>query len=643
MIPPVKLICVLLATSLIARGAASDPGKVAIDFLEKVRLGKLDLTPGADTALSAQTADDKKREIAKRLQRMGRELGTDPLELGEIKLDENFAAVIIRKVGGFDPSRLQVFPIALVKTGTQWSPAPVPASFENAGAGYAIALRKRLELLENWMLREQVIDLEKLRNEAMERMRQKIQTHLTIKELRSVGAMEAETRFISACEHGDLPTVLGLLGGLSASPPGDWPARLKAADAAILAGSQAKHPWRLLTSPDVLRFVVGHEEDQNSGHFSVACLDPSTHDTRSSLPRIEAVHFELSKSDDGLWQIDPPANFLQDNGSDGEETDDDLDADLLNEFPSKLRFAHPATPRQDARQIYQSVLASLKGENLPSLLQLTHLDEEPQAARKACESAAQIWWTFHDPATVRHAMPLAFEEDETSAVGLFQLFSPHDPEKSDFRTLYFSKSKDGWLWLPVPHPATQEKFQERIQAETKRWSGEWKAQLLTDSVELKDIAEHSPPNKEDAQKVVNAWLNATRSGDVKGALQLTTRLNDPDGGAAVLRNLGHEIISTRRSTGATEFSGIYQGKIWTAVGLKIDQGGKSTYPLYPVIQTPQGPRILIEIDLFASRGREFLNKTALARLRKFGTPAAADDLLLLFRDFEKQIEGLKKP
>ncbi len=634
-----KLICVLLATTLLARGAASDPGKVAIDFLEKVRLGKLDLTPGADTALSTQTADNKKREIATRLQRMGRELGSDPLELGAVKLDENFAGVIIRKVGGFDPSRFQVFSIALVKNGEEWSPAPVPASFENAGAGYAIALRKRLETLENWMLREQVIDLEKIREEALGRMRQRIQTRLPLAELQSLTATEVEERFISSCEHRDLPTALGLLGGLSTDLPDDWPTRLKAADAAIPAGSPAKHPWSLMTSPDVLRVVVNHEEDENSGLFSIACLDPSSNDIRSSLPRIEVVHFEISKSDDRLWQIDPPAAFLQDAA---ENSDEDLDPDLLNEFPARLRLMHPATPQPDAAAIYQSFLARLKGENLLSLLELTQLDAEPEAALKASAIAAQTWWTFHNPATVRHAMPLGFAEDETSAVGLVQFFSPQDPEKSDFRTFYFEKLKSGWLWNPDPDPASREKFKEQITANAKRWSSEWRERILTESFTLKDIAEPSPPTKEDAQKVVEAWLIATRAGDVKGALQLTARLNDPEGGATVLRNLGHEIISTRRSTTTSEFRGIYQGKIWTAVGLKIDQGGKPSFPLYPVVQTSQGPRILIEVDLFASRGREFLNKTALERLRKSGNPSAADDLVPLLGQFEKEIESLKQ-
>ncbi len=641
-VSPVKLLCVLLATTLISHGASSDPGKVAIDFLEKVRQGQLDLAPGGDTALSAQTADPKKREIAKRLERIAHDLGSDPLELGAVKMDEDFAAVLVRKVGGFDPSRLQVFPVALVKHGAEWTAAPLPASFENAGAGYAVALRKRLETLENWMLREQVLDLEKLRAQSADRMRQKIQASLTTAELRALDAKAASQRYLTACAKGDLPAILGLLGGLSTSLPDDWPARLKAADSAIAAGPQVKRPWRLITSPDVLRVLVHHEEEENSGLFSVACLDPSTSETTSALPRIEIVHFELSKSDDQLWRIDPPAEFLQEPEDGDEGHADDLDADLLNEFPAQWLLSHPAAPRTTAEQLHQAIVASLQGGDLSSLLQLTRLDGESATARKACILAAQTWWAVHDPTVVRHAMPLAFQESENTAIGLFQFFSARDPDKLDFKTLYFQKSKDGWLWTPEPDADTREKFKEPVATEIKRWSGGWQQQLLGDSFELTVIPGNAAPSKEDAQKVVEAWFQATRAGDVKAALRLTARLSDPHGGAAILRNLGHEMISARRSNVAPRIAGIYQGKTWTAVGMEINQAGKPSYPLYPVIQTPQGPRILIEIDLFASRGREFLNKTTLERLNKFGTPAAADDLRSLFADFQKQIESVEK-
>ena len=637
-----KLISILLAMAMTARGASSDPGTVAIDFLEKVRVGKLDLEPGGDTALSPQTASEKKLEIAKRLERMARDLGNDPLEVSEVKMDENFAAVLVRKIGGYDPGRLQVFPVALVKHGMEWSAAPVPASFENAGAGYAIALRKRLELLENWMLREQVLDLEKLREQSAARMRAKIQASLPTEELRKFDPKEAVERFLTACEKRDLPAILGMLGGLSANLPNDWPARLKAADSAVNASSQVAAPWHLLTSPEVLRVVVQPEEDEGNVLISIACLDPSGHDSRTSLPRIEILHFDLSKTSDGLWRIDPPDTFLRDTADAEEEIDDEADAGLVEDFPAKWRLAHPATLQIHAAQAHEALIAALHADTPIPILNLAKLEGEPAMASKACIAAAKLWWTFHDPTSVRYAMPLAFQENSNAAAGLFQFFSLREPDRLDLQILYFEKSEKGWQWTPDPGTATRENLKPQVDPEIHRWTDEWQQTLLADSFQLKEIPEQAAPTKEDAQKVVEEWLRACEAGDVKTALHLTARLPDPVGATTVLRNLGHEITSARRGNVSSRISGIYQGKMWTAVGMKIEQNGKSSNPLYPVIQTPHGPRVLIEIDLFASRGREFLNKTALDRLQKLGSAAAADDLRSLFADYQNQTETGKK-
>ncbi|MEO5713076.1 MAG: hypothetical protein ABIT37_06270, partial [Luteolibacter sp.] len=272
---------------------------------------------------------------------------------------------------------------------------------------------------------------------------------------------------------------------------------------------------------------------------------------------------------------------------------------------------------------------------------LARIDDEPTAARKACTQVAQVWWTLHDPAVVEYAMPLAFQENDGSAVALYQFFSARDPDKTDLKALYFEKSANGWLWTPDPDASTREKLKDRIAPDIRRWSGGWQQSLLADSAELKDMPGNPAPTQDEARKVVEAWFQATRTGDVKAALLLTARLSDPNGGAALLRNVGHEVISARRANTSAEISGIYQGDAWTGVGVEISQGGKTTYPLYPVVRTPDGLRILIEIDLFASRGREFLNKTALERLQKFGTPAAATDLRSVFTEYQKQIEKPK--
>lgn len=635
-----KFLSVLLAVAVTAHAAPSDPGRVAIDFLEKVRLRKLDLEPGGDTALSAQTADEKKRQIARRLDRLASDLGSDPLEVGEVKLDENFAAVLIRKVGGVDPSRLQIFPVALVKRGAEWTAAPVPASFENAGAGYAIALRKRLELLENWMLREQVVDLEKLREQSAARMRRKIEVSLPAKSLRSFNAKEVGERFLAACEGKDSSTVLGLLGGLAAKLPDDWAARLKAVDRAFAPGSAAPRPWRLLTSPEVIRVLVHHEEQNDSGLISIACLDPAG--MPSSRPRFEAIECDLTRGPDGLWQIDLPASFLQESAEAADDPDDSLDSDHLAAFPTQWTKAHPPLPQPEAELAWQALSHALGASDLKSLLAISQLGGSPEQAGKTCLEAAAIWWAIHDPTAVRHAMPLAFKAGETAAVGMFQFFSTRDPDRLDVRTFYFEKSAAGWLWTPEPSARTRGEFQTWVDSESRRWPDEWQQTLMSDSPVLAKIDGLQAPAKEEARKTVEAWLDATRRGDVTTALPLIARLDDPRSGSTALQNLGYEIIGARRSREMPVITGIYQGAGWTAVGVKIDQEGKPSYPLYPVIQTDRGPRILIEIDLFASgnRGRDYLNRTAFDRLQKSSSVATTAELRGLFAAHQATVEAL---
>ncbi len=640
-ISPVKFLSVLLAAAMTAHSAPSDPGKVAMDFLEKVRLRKLDLEPGGDTALSAQTAADKKRQIARRIERMASDLGSDPLEIGEVRLDGNFAAVLIRKVGGFDPGRLQIFPVALVKRGAEWTAAPVPASFENADAGYATALRKRLELLENWMLRGQVVGLEKLREQAAGRMRRKIEVSLAAKDLRSFNAKDVGERFLTACEQKDPSAVLGLLGGLAAKLPDDWAARLKAVDRAFPAAATAARPWRLLTSPEVARVLVHHEEQNGSGLISIACLDPAGNGGTSTTPRLESVECDLTKSPDGLWQINLPSRFLQESNDPAAAEDDSPASEHLAAFSAKWTQAHPPAPQPDAELASQALVRALGDRDLKAILAISQLAGSPEQARKACIQAARIWWTLHDPTAVRHAMPLGFKADESAAVGMFQFFSTRDPDRLDARTFHFEKSAAGWLWTPEPTAAALEHFRGWVDSESRRWPDEWQQSLLGDSPLLGQIDAFAAPTQEDARKTVEAWLTATRHGEVTVALPLITRLGDLKSASTALQNLGYEIIGSRHSKEMPAITGIYQGAHWTAVGVKIDQEGKSTFPLYPVIQTALGPRIVIEIDLFAAgnRGRDYLNRMAFERLQKSSSIAAATELRGLFSEHQTAVES----
>lgn len=636
----VKFLSVLIAVSLIAHAAPSEPGQAAIEFLEKVRTRKVDLEPGKDTALSPHTGADKKREIARRLDRMARDLGSDPLEVGTVKLDENFAAVLVRKLGGFDPGRLQVFPLALIKRDAGWSVAPVPASFENTGTAYTTTLRERLEQLENWMLREQAVEEEKLRAEGAGQMRRKIETGLTARELRGLNAQQIGERFLAACEGENLPAVLGFLGGLAAKYPDDWGMRLKMAELAFRAGgAQATGRWRLLTAPEVLRVLVHHEQSGNRGSFTITCLDPVAK-KNGSLPTLTALQFDLAKSPDGLWQVNPPADFMAPPEEPADEEPPPQDSDACKRFPYQWFQAHPPTPQPTAELAHQAFITALQDENLRAMLALSNLGTGPAIDWPIHVQAAQLWWTLHNPAAVRHPLPLSFQTDGTAAVAVLQFFTTRDPDRLDARAFYFEKSATGWHWAPNPSP-TLFRFKDWVDGETRRFEGQWQAAALTGCELLATIGDKPAPSREETRKLAEAWLETLRHGDLRVAASHTARGGDPKSGSTLLQNLGYEIIGTRQDGGKTEITGVYQEKTWAAVGMKTQRGGKPAYPLYPVVQTPGGPRILLEIDLSASgsRGREFLNRAAFERLRKLTSAETADGLQTLLDQHRKDIEA----
>jgi hypothetical protein len=106
-----------------------------------------------------------------------------------------------------------------------------------------------------------------------------------------------------------------------------------------------------------------------------------------------------------------------------------------------------------------------------------------------------------------------------------------------------------------------------------------------------------------------------------------------------LRTLGYEFAGSGSAKQTPGISFVNQGAKVTAVGVKSSTSdGKPLFPLYPVVATAAGPRILLEVDLVASdsRSREYLNEVSLKRLRKTA-PEVADELQQIYSDFRKEV------
>ena len=620
-----RMICWLCASMATAAATPVSPATAAVDFLEKVRSRSVNLEPAADTALAPQTSDAKRQQIARRLERLGKDLGTAPLEVAASRIDRNLAAVLVRQADALDMARLRVLAIALIRKGDDWLPAPVPGSFENCDIRHTPELGEPSSALENWMLREQALELGRLRDQTLQRVRRQIETSLPAETLRGLDSLGVCERFLDACAKRDLAAALGLLGGLSDHLPEDWEWRLRQTRDAF-EQAELPHPWQLLGAPDVLRVMVEHDADEREAVVLIACIDPRGNGQPDSLPRPVIIQLGCTKSPDGMWRVDPPADFFQPSDNDDTLTENPADSGVFEAFPARIREKHPAAPRASAEEIELAMRAAMRDEPFPALVPFILLDSSASTTTASLIRAAQDWRALHEPSNSRELISHGFKAGETAAVALWQVFSPKHPDRLDLRRVHFHKTADGWLWVPVADRDAEEDFRDWLQMEHERLHSQWRGILLAASAQLAGPPPTGAPSADEARAVVEDWLRATSTGDLQAAIRQTTRLSAPESDAILLRNIGHEMAANSRAQPAPGVIAVHRSERWALVAARSVIEGKELLPLYPVLQTPSGPRLLAEIDLFASggRSRDFLNRAALDHLRRIDEPAALD-------------------
>lgn len=634
--PAVKKCVCLIFGLLLLPVFGNEPGAVAIAFLEKVRAGEIDLTPGTDTALQDHTSKEKRKQIRKHLARLGVDLQGGSLELGEVKEDENFAAVIVKRVDGFDSSRMQIVPVALVFEGEKWHPAPVPASFENAVAGYSIELGARLGKLEDWMSRKRVTDLDDLIAEAVERTRREILENISEGVLEGNDLGEITESFIAACAEGNRAAVLGFLGGLRNPLPADWVARLKASEVVSKSGPTSMKAWRLLISPDVIRSKVNEEVTESSGLVSIACLDPAHAASNAKRSKIALVHLEFSKDPEGRWSIDLPTGLLR-NDVKRLAADEVLDADLLDRFAENLTELEPVAVAENAGSAKDEVLAALRHGGVQALLRRVDFSGTPENVRYAAVVAAQIWFSMNDSNSPHFPVELGFKQEGKLAAAAFQWFSPANPDSFELRTLFFRQNERGWLWAPGERVPTERKVQKSLSAWVKRelpdWRISWRETLLAASTEIETIDFAKLPTNQQVETLLGEWLSALEHWDLGAALGMSAWLGGEEKiPTKALRNLSYDFSQARNAK--IRLLSIERSDSWVAA--VVGPEGEMRKAFLPVLLTQEGPKTLPGIDLIAgdSRTRKFLNEASFNRIEQVAGAEKTKELRELFAGVE---------
>ncbi len=658
-----KVLCLLLATIAPVLANPLTPDQAALEFLDAVRAGKVKTAPNGGTALSVHTNPEKLQRIGRLLERMANDLGSQPLRVGQVKTDDDLAAVMVWKDEGNDPSHMQVFPVAMVKRGEQWLPAPVPGSFENCGVGLHLESRKRMEALEDWMLTQRTLDLAKLRNLCIERMRERITNQIPRSAVAGMSRRQVLERYLNACRNRNADELLGLLGGFSDPLPDYWAELVLSLQKAT--NSKEPSPWQLLMADGVLRVELDIDEEPllvpdaqgkpmpqqtDEQLITLACLDTEEGVLgKDGLPVIHLIHLQITKADDGLWRIQPPRFFWESQDDRWGAADPTLDKQELNAFAAAVRKAYPPRATSNLDDAAKSLTEALEGKRFENVLPLLKIDTEPERGLSAILHAAQLWNTLHgesssaNTASSQLLLPLdRMTKDQLAAISC-QLYSTRKPDRFTNTLLHLVRDQSSWSWLADPDATQIEQFEAWQTEHSKDWQQKWRDLLVHDVPVLEAVPTSTTPTEAQCRELMNIWFKAMKDGDIRQAISCCTMLKLQDSPTVFLRNLGYEITANLRDAASLRFEKYLSDPNWAAACIVQSGGGSESYPMYPIVATPKGPRILLEIDLIAGgdRGRQYLNQTSINRLRNFDAATAAS-LQKLFADHQQARANPKK-
>ncbi|MDP7655299.1 MAG: hypothetical protein QF706_04450, partial [Roseibacillus sp.] len=124
--------------------------------------------------------------------------------------------------------------------------------------------------------------------------------------------------------------------------------------------------------------------------------------------------------------------------------------------------------------------------------------------------------------------------------------------------------------------------------------------------------------EQEASQLVRRFRNLLREGKLLESFECGSLLDPEEGLWEALKAMSYEYRGARQSSTPDREIQVQGGKAWAAVTLRVDSGlgVEPNYPMYLVVATSEGPRIVVDVGLrlATNKGREVLNKRVWERI-----------------------------
>ncbi|MBT8037556.1 MAG: hypothetical protein KJO21_08435 [Verrucomicrobiae bacterium] len=601
--------------------SSEDPShQAALHYIQHLAKGDIDLTK--HTALSPhcglqrrKTIDDRISFFQKNELRQG-----DTFSIESSQVNNHLAAILVRAKNPAAPLSDRIHAVALVKNKNTWKPAPLLGSFANTGYGYDEQIEDIVRSLELWMAREKTLRETLSRKKALSEFKLTITGIEKNAGLDALSPEDAITHLLTQCRKKNLLTILACMGAASGQ-------LLEPIETTIdiisqgLSNPNKSSEWYLMTNRSVIAQVM--KVDKTRNEVALGFFNPMdrNHSRILYFPIVQSEGKTFVRLSHLLKTSLLPKKerrqqrWRQRRGDENE---------LRKKVPAAILKNSAPVSYPTPEKLRKHFLRSIKNNDFTDALRLLPRkgdyfgDDDNQTTTLI--DFGSIWQNISTHNLKSSPLPpVNILQEKSIALIPLQFAKPARPGQFETIKIWMLEDDDGWhiIGTPLQGHAIYDTFMANFKKLEKRFQSLEKEQQEKHSRNwLSKVVTLTPPFtldpiKDDAAKTLfTDFRTHLRKSDTESALSKCAVLKGTNN-IQTLKIFNYATRGAADHTKVDQILGISRSGKWLGVSARTTS--KLTklhdYPLYLIVNTAMGPKILLDVDLrhATNKGRKLLN------------------------------------
>jgi hypothetical protein len=586
------------------------------------------------------------------------------------KIDGELSAVLVGARSVDDPEEAEMMGFALRLEDGVWSVGPVEGSFNSMGLGFDKSLRARVSELERWMAAERVTAADRLKKEALKRFKERMAKLVDPELLKSASPRKVMENFLAAARGGRTEELLVWQGVLERGDHDEIPwEEIISMTRKGMKNKDARNVWRLLNRPGVMQVLLDGEEDESEKSMLVSFL--AGFSTGRDSKKLRPVIFRVRKNPEG-WRVSLPGYFAK---ADEEKWDhwrahqrevhfrDEVNTErMASVYEEEHDPRRAANPAEILERVARDLFDGTMEKSLPYLfrdppeenkepeekeepkeaeedeevadpedvlIDEDEIDPEMEKVKKYREFA--VWWAkaSGNLKGIEVGAKKVYQSGDL-ALGVLEILPKNGGWMPEYHSIWMSKAEGGWLILPglkrplsglLPEDLEEDraKLSAGITRDQEQLEKEFLEALFKRVSALSDSANEAA-SEEAALKITKEWRNLVVGGNIPEILSRSAVREIPESPLSVLKNLTFLVKGAAVAEVPDRVLGNHVEGRMRGISLMVDggRGISMDCPLMLVVPTKQGPRVLIDTELYlaTNKGKKIRNDNELARLKE---------------------------